>query len=724
MQLRVANGLHPMPSRPPVTATVHAESDRGDYSVEAVYFESSPGLFVTGSLYRPKGDSLPANAAPGLPVVLCPYGHWEDGRFYDQGEDGVAEQLRLGAEDFEQGGRCPLQARCVGLARLGCVAFMYDMLGRADGTASLSDYIAHGFNERRPEMETAERWGLYSARAEGRLISMMGLFTWNSIRALDWICALPGVDTERIGCTGASGGGTQTFVLAALDERISAAFPCVMVGCAMQGGCTCENCCLLRIGTGNVEIAATIAPRPLGMTGANDWTVDIEREGLPSLQRIYRMLGAPSNAIEAKFLDFEHNYNARSRAQMYSFFNEHLELGHDVAALTERDFVPMTPAELTVWSGDAEADRPTPNGDGELRIVRAIAADASAQWAGLSPADQRRHAREAYRVMLAASSLGSPSPKPASLLGGGKLPASLQELLRSPPFEIQVETESGAMSIAVHAAKADAPGSHLFRHRLSAEPAVVVLVSDREHAEEVASLTTAGFTVLVPSLLLSGSGTEAGLRLENDRGTAIFTHCYNASLFARRVADVVAAVGAAAQLSFDLGGLQRCHLICLDPSTAAVTAAACHLANDSAPTNDASADELTHDPYVATHGGSPVVSLALSTGGFRFADISSIIDSNFLPGAVKYGDLPMLIALTAPTPLWLAGEPNLNSHRTATMQRGKVFLGPPHRVGGDGRGFASVLRQFHGEPRSAAMRNDVTAWLTGSAAGVLAAASL
>jgi hypothetical protein len=120
LQLKVSQGLHPMPSRPPIAATVHSKVDRGDYTVESVFFESAPGVYVTGSLFRPAGASLPANpSTPGLPVVLCPYGHWDQGRFYDQGAEGVAEQIAKGAEDFERGGRCPLKARCVGLARLG-----------------------------------------------------------------------------------------------------------------------------------------------------------------------------------------------------------------------------------------------------------------------------------------------------------------------------------------------------------------------------------------------------------------------------------------------------------------------------------------------------------------------------------------------------------------------------------------------------------------------------
>src|SRR5207248_2131911 len=164
----------------------------------------------------------------------------------------------------------PLQARCAQLARMGCVVFHYDMVGNAD-----SQQIGH----------TA---GFIDPEAQLRLQSFMGLQTFNSIRSLDFLLSLPDVDPKRIGVTGASGGGTQTFVLCAVDNRPTAAFPAVMVSTAMQGGCVCENCSYLRVGTGNIELAGLFAPKPLAMSGANDWTIDIETKGLPELKALYR----------------------------------------------------------------------------------------------------------------------------------------------------------------------------------------------------------------------------------------------------------------------------------------------------------------------------------------------------------------------------------------------------------------------------------------------------
>src|SRR5262249_26783818 len=124
-QLLVALGLWPMPEKTPANAVVHTPIDRGDYTVEHVYLESYPGHFVTGNLYRPK------NAKGKCPGVLCPHGHWPNGRFFDQSSK-IRQEIVAGAERFEVGGRSPLQSRCVQLARMGCVVFHYDMVGYAD----------------------------------------------------------------------------------------------------------------------------------------------------------------------------------------------------------------------------------------------------------------------------------------------------------------------------------------------------------------------------------------------------------------------------------------------------------------------------------------------------------------------------------------------------------------------------------------------------------------
>jgi len=353
----LAAGLLPMPERTPLRAVIHGRIERDDYTIEKVFFESLPGHFVTGNLYLPKKFS------GRIPGIICPHGHWPNGRFMDN-KAGVKKQFDMGAETLENAARSPLQARCVQLARMGCAVFHYDMLGYAD-SVQFCDANGKPLHRHGPQEK-----GFLSAEAELNLCGYFGLQTWNSVRALDFITSLPFVDRSRIGCTGASGGGTQTMIISGIDERVKAAFPCVMVSTAMQGGCTCENSHYLRIGQGNIDIAALTAPRPLGLTAADDWTKELETKGFPDLKNLYTMLGVPDR-IEAHFnIQFPHNYNAVSRAQMYRFFNKHFRLGFTDAQLAERDFVFSTPQELSVW--DDKHPAPTGNNVGTPHEVAVI----------------------------------------------------------------------------------------------------------------------------------------------------------------------------------------------------------------------------------------------------------------------------------------------------------------------------------------------------------------
>jgi dienelactone hydrolase len=377
-QLQLAVGLYPMPDRSAAPkATIHGPVDRPEYTVERVAIETLPGHFLTGSLYRPK------NLKGKAPAVLTPHGHFKDGRFHSENDVGIKKQLADGGELFDIGGRHPLQACAVHLARTGYIVFLYDMLGYADSQVVSYD-IAHKFMKRRPQMERDDHYGFFSPQAEARLESVMGLQAWNSLRAFDWLASLPDVDAARIGITGASGGGTQSFITAALEPRIAAAFPAVMVSTAMQGGCTCENCNYLRVDTGNIELAALIAPRPLGMTTANDWTKELPTKGYPSLQALYKLYGAEDRVSVHPFPQYPHGYNSPARLAMVTFFQKYLQ-PDSKADTAERDYQPLTIKEATVW--DADHPAPKTGEEAEVALLRAMQEQGKAAVKAAKPED-------------------------------------------------------------------------------------------------------------------------------------------------------------------------------------------------------------------------------------------------------------------------------------------------------------------------------------------------
>ena len=317
--IRVLLGLVPEPERCPLNPRITGRVERDGYSVEKVAFESWPGFFVTGNLYRPLGRKGP------FPGIISPHGHWAEGRLADS-----------------ESGSVP--GRCVNFARQGYVMFSYDMVGYVD-----SCQLDHQYGGDREAM-----WGL----------SLMAVQTWNSIRALDFIQALPDVDPGRIGVTGASGGGTQTFMLYAVDERPMVAAPVNMISGRMQGGCLCENAPLLRIEANNIEIGALFAPKPLFMVSCTgDWTDETPFNEFPSIRSIYRLYGAGDH-VGTIYVDAGHNYNKESREGVYTWFAKWLKGDPDAGHVAEEPYKVEAEEDLRVFP-DGREGHPFPEVDGE-----------------------------------------------------------------------------------------------------------------------------------------------------------------------------------------------------------------------------------------------------------------------------------------------------------------------------------------------------------------------
>jgi hypothetical protein len=366
-QMLVTLGLWPLPPKADLQPEVFGKVERDGYTIEKVVLRTLPGFALCGNLYRPK------DATGKVPGLLCPHGHWPDGRVNPE-----------------------VQARCIRWAKLGCVVFLYDMVGYND-----SKPFGHAFlNDR------LRRWGL----------SLATLQTWNSIRALDWLTTLPDVDAARIGCTGESGGGTQTFLLTALDDRVKVAAPVVMVSDSFQGGCACENAAGLRIGTDNVEFAALAAPRPLKLVGATgDWTARTMTNAYPRLREVYQLVGVPDR-LSADVFDFPHNYNQTTRNAVYAFMARWLLGVDDADSTKEGDQSPEKPEDLRAFGSDhpAPAVLTTPE-----QLEAELIGELGRQLDALAPGQDAAR-WEAARSLLRTSltvRVGLVNPAPAELWG-------------------------------------------------------------------------------------------------------------------------------------------------------------------------------------------------------------------------------------------------------------------------------------------------------------------
>ena len=570
-QLLVTLSLWPMPPKTELNPKVVGTIDRDGYAIDRVVLETHPSFFLAANLYRP--------TTPGgkRPVVLCPHGHWDEGRV-----------------------NVDVQSRCVRLAQLGCIVLMYDMVGFADGKP-----FGHAFLDDR-----LNRWGM----------SLPGLQTWNSIRALDWLLARPDVDPARVGITGESGGGTQTFLLSAIDSRIKVSAPVVMVSDGFQGGCVCENGAGLRLGTDNVEFAALTAPRPMKLVGASgDWTARTLTNALPTLQLVYAHSGA-THHLDAEVFNFPHNYNQTSRNAVYAFLAKWLLGIGDPDTTREGTLKVEDPKDLYVFN-----DRnPYPS---DARTPAQLEADligvAARQLDKLEPGTLVAP-WEASRALLNTS---------LRVRVGLENPAPRQTLAR----EVRRVTRDGLtivhFVVGRRAQGESIPVVRLIPENFNGRSTVIFTARgkadltnpDGSPTPMARALLDRGQSVVGFDPLLVGESFDPASN-SAQRPQTVYFDCYNPSLAADRAQDLASVVS----WTRALADVREVNLVGHGPI---------------GPLG------LLARPMIEG-----ISRTAIDLDGFDYGDGSKPVPPGLdLPGVLQFGGLKAAAALTAPAPLWLSG---------------------------------------------------------------------
>jgi len=317
-------GLWPLPEKTPLKATVTGTLERGDVVIENLHYQSKPGLYVTGNLYRPKGNDKK------LPAILCVCGHSGKGR---------------------DGNKTAYQDHGLWFASNGYVCLVVDTLQL--GEVAGKHHGTYGLRETNP-VQTRFWW-------HSRGYTPAGVECWNGVRGIDYLCSRDDVDPERIGVTGISGGGATTCWVAAADDRVKVAVPVsgmsdlesYVTNKVINGHCDC----MFGINYHQWEwttILALHAPKPLLFANSDNdsiFPMDGNRRIIARLRQSYEMLGAKDKVDEYVSVG-GHDYRPDLRVAIFQFINTHLK--GDRGPVKDANFAKIEGKELRVFPEDKD----------------------------------------------------------------------------------------------------------------------------------------------------------------------------------------------------------------------------------------------------------------------------------------------------------------------------------------------------------------------------------
>lgn len=283
------------------------------YTIKKIYFQTRPGVYATANLYIPEG------AGP-FPGVINMHGHWSEGKL---------------AESVQSIGHT--------LVQHGYVVLSIDAWGSGERATTHGEFEYHGSNLGSSLTDLGE--------------TLLGAQVVDNMRGVDLLCSLSYVDKDKIGATGASGGGNQTMWLSAMDDRIKAGMPVVSVGTfqsyVMGSNCVCESLPGGLTFTEESGVLALVAPRALkivnGLKDSNKAFFPSEMlRSYSNAKIIYSLYGKPEN-ISYSVFDTPHGYWPEMRELLIGWLNLYLKGEGDGSPVKEKSFTLLSKDELMVF---------------------------------------------------------------------------------------------------------------------------------------------------------------------------------------------------------------------------------------------------------------------------------------------------------------------------------------------------------------------------------------